>query len=90
MNASQWKTGKWAGVTFTADQKKARIWWQRQQKDFYAACDALRTTNVESRKQFCERAGRAWDRWERARQKAEELFPEVSESFTIASMTMAL
>ena len=83
--------GKYVGHKFTKDQKRARTIYRRAEKELLTIGDALMVIPIVSdRKKLHARLDRRLDVIERKYTKARELFPDVSESFTIASMTMKL
>lgn len=89
--AARMTKGKYAGATFTPDQKKARRWWERAQKDQCALLDALCTTDATlTREEYHARLDKVFDSIERRRAKALDLFPEVDQSFTIATLRVKL
>ena len=85
------KPGKYVGHRFTPDQKKARRLWERANKEQVEINDALKVITWNgTRERLHARLDRHLDAIERTRAKARELFAEVDESFTVASMTMRL
>jgi hypothetical protein len=85
------KPGKYVNHKFTADQKKARAIWRRADEELIAIDDALMVLPiVDDRAELHARLDRRLDAIERGYARAKELFPDVSESFTIASGTMSL
>ena len=85
------KPGKYVGHKFTKDQKQARALWNRANDEQCAINDALKIiTWGETRERLHARLDRRLDAIERTRAKARELFAEVDESFTVASMTITL
>ena len=84
------KPGKYVNHKFTADQKKARTIWKRADKELFAINDALMMIPlVDDRQDLHARLDRRLDAIEKGYAKAKELFPEVNESFTIASMAIS-
>lgn len=82
---------KWATHEFTKDQKKARAIWRRAEKQYFALFDALMLGAIErDRKALHKALDRRLDAIDKAKTRATEIFPEVGESFTVASMTVQL
>ncbi len=87
----QMRPGKYLNHKFTPEQKKARWLWRRSDKESLAINDALMVITWDSpREELHARLDRRLDAIEKRRTRAKELFPEVDESFTIATMEMAL
>jgi len=85
------KPSKYVGHKFTPEQKRARTIWRRADKELLAIDDALMVIPIVSdRKQLHARLDRRLDAIERGYARAKDLFPDVSESFTIASGTITL
>ena len=85
------KPGKYVNHKFTKDQKRARMIWRRVDKELLAIDAALMVIPIVSdRKQLHARLDRRLDAIERGYTRAKALFPDVSESFTIASMEITL
>lgn len=81
--------GKYVDTKFTADQKKARAIWTRAREQETALMDGLMLIHPNhSRKELHRRLDKRLDQIERLRAKAEDLFSDVDESFTIASLTL--
>jgi activator of 2-hydroxyglutaryl-CoA dehydratase len=81
--------GKYVNHKFTADQKKARALWRRQQENYYRLMDALMLTGGgHSRKELHDKLDKRLDEIDRHASMAIELFPDVDESFTISSGTI--
>ena len=84
------KPGKYVHHKFTADQKKARAKWERAREQRLAIEDALMVVTYRvPRQELHDRLDRRLDTIERMEASAKELFPDVSESYTIASGTMS-
>ena len=81
---------KWAGKKLTKDQQKAQRKWRRADCELVKLHSILHTTIFRDRKHLHERLDRRLDAIERQKNTARELFPEVEESFTIASMRIRL
>ena len=89
MKASKMKEGKYVGVTFTPDQERARAIWVRQRAKRYRLADALVMPGIVPSREECHaKLDRLLDGIEKQESRARELFPEVNESFTIATMRM--
>ena len=85
------KPGKYAGHKFTKDQKTAQRLWRLSDSELSEINEALKICNWGStRKQLHDRLDRRLDAIEKRNDKAKALFPDVDESFTIASMTISL
>ena len=83
------KPGKYVGHKFTKDQKRARWIWKRYREQEFAINDALMVITLgETRQALHDRLDRRLDTIAKGKARAEEMFPEVCESFTIASMTI--
>lgn len=82
------KPGKYVNAKFTEEQEQARKLWIRAQAYENEVCEALHFYPTIDRKVLHERLDVRLDDIERIREKAKELFEDVSESFTIASMTI--
>ena len=84
-----WKKGKWADVELTENQKQGQRMWRAAQKRRQKIESALRLPAVNStREELIARMNWYLDRIENSEQGARILFPEVEESFTIASTTI--
>ena len=81
---------KWAGKKLTKDQQKAQRKWRRAVSELVELHEILHTTIFRDRKHLHERLDRRLDAIERQKNTARELFPEVEESFTTASMRVRL
>ena len=91
----QLKPGKYVGHTFTEDQKKARRWWRRQgemEVDIRRALQLL--PNIidpsKDRERLHKKLDAVLNDIEMTRKRAEKLFPDVNESFTISSTTISI
>ena len=83
------KKGKWVGVKLTDDQRKAKGIWERQQAKRSRLADALMLPGIVPDRAECHaNLDRLLDGIEKGEQRARDLFPEVAESFTIATMTL--
>lgn len=83
--------GKYVNHKFTADQRRARAIWDRAHKEQLAINDALMVINWGStREELHARLDRRLDVIERSQARAREIFPDVSESYTIASGVLVL
>ncbi|KKN76782.1 hypothetical protein LCGC14_0367530 [marine sediment metagenome] len=85
------RKGKYVDATFTKEQKRARRLHQQALDDWCNLCDALMCVpDDRPREELHKRLDQALDTIEKKRQIAKELFPDVSESFTISEGTMRL
>lgn len=85
------RKGKYVGATFTPQQKRARKLHQQALDDWCNLCDALMCMpDDRPREELHKRLDHALDTIEQKRKIAKELFPDVSESFTISEGTMRL
>ena len=85
------KPGKYVGHKFTKDQKQARRLWERYREQEATINDALMVITLgETRQVLHARLDRRLDTIAKGKARAEEMFPEVRESFTIASMTISV
>lgn len=83
------KPGKYANHKFTKEQKRARAIWDRAHKEQLAIHEALMViTWGNSREELHARLDRRLDAIERGQARAREIFPDVSESYTISSFTI--
>ena len=89
-SASRIKPGRWMGVEFTADQVKARKIWKAKEKRRTEITDTLHSVSYLDRDEAHKRLDRVFDTIERQTERAVKLFPEVGESFTVASFTISL
>lgn len=78
--------GKYVNAEFTKEQEQARKIWQRSMKRMVALSEVLQTYPTLEREYLHQRLDHCLDNIERMQSKAQELFVEVSDSFTIASM----
>ena len=79
------KPGKWVGHHFNDAQKNARATWNRASKQKVLITDALYICDWRSRAELHKRLDQRLDEIERLQAKALKLFPDVDESFTVAS-----
>lgn len=85
------KAGKYAKHKFTNQELEAQRIWRRADKQRSEIVNALKSCNhYMSREDMHKRLDRRLNTIERMRNKAKGLFPEVAESFTIATMEIAL
>ena len=85
------KAGKYAGHKFIKQELEAQKIWRRSDKQRSEIVEALKSCNhFMSREDMHKRLDRRMDTIERMQKRAKELFPEVEESFTIATMEIAL
>ena len=84
------KKGKSVGSNFTPAQKRARAKWRRAQEYETKLWDALRTMGPIDRAKAHKRLDDLLNTVERMRAAAKAEFPDVDESFTIASMVITL
>jgi len=84
------KKGKYAGKRFTQDQARARFMWTRAQEQINVVCNALRCVDEPTRVEAHKKLDQRYDEIDRLRALAKDLFPDVQESFVIASMTIKL
>ncbi len=83
------KKTKWATYKFNAGEKAARAKWRQAQDQRCRIIDGLMLVTIyNSRKQMHERLDRRLDTIEKMEAAAKELFPEVDESFTVATDTI--
>ncbi len=83
------KTGKYVGHKFTKQELEAQRVWRRSDRQRSEIVEALKSCNhFMSRKAMHKRLDRRMDAIERMQKRAKELFPEVDESFTIATMKL--
>ena len=91
------KQTKWATYKFSADEKKARAKWRRAQENVNDINDALRQYPTASLEKFVEqraelhkRLDKRLDVIEKTIASAKNLFPEVDQSFTVATGRITL
>ncbi len=85
------KAGKYVDHKFTQDQKKARMLWRLSNKEICEINDALKIiTWGSTRKAMHDRLDRRLDTIEKRQASAKALFSDVENSFTIATMDIAL
>ena len=85
------KAGKYVGHKFTKQEREAQRIMRRADKQQSEIVQALKSCNFYmSREEMHKRMDRRMDAIEKMRSRARELFPEVEESFTIATMEIAL
>ena len=83
------KPGKYVNHKFTADQKKSRAKWERARSQRLAIEEALMVNAYRvPRQELHDRLDRRLDTIERMEASARETFPDVDESYTIASGTL--
>ena len=83
------KPGKYVGVTLTPDQIKAQRLARKALKMRVALADALMTQpDIHSREYWHRRLDWYLNQIDRLDADAVKLFPDVQESFVIASMTI--
>lgn len=84
--AANIKTNRW-----TADQRTARAKWQRASGYRFKLNDALlMAADEKSRAEMHKRLDYVLDLIDKHRAQARELFPDVDESFTVASLVVPL
>ena len=82
---------KWASHKFTADEKKAQRLWRRSESQRSDIVEALKSCDhYMSREDMHKRLDRRMDAIEKMQSRAREMFPEVKESFTMATMTVTI
>ena len=85
------KQTKWANHEFTAQERQARGKWRRAQEQRSDIVNALKSCDhYMSREDMHKRLDRRLDTMERMQNSARELFPEVGESFTIATIAITV
>ncbi len=86
------KKGKYVGAKFTVEQRYARSLWEKANAFEAGIADALTCLmeQLETREKFLKVAAQRWDKYQNLRERAKEKFPEVEESFTIASGWMSI
>ncbi|PCJ10434.1 MAG: hypothetical protein COB10_11125 [Planctomycetota bacterium] len=88
----QLKPGKYAGHTFTKDQKKARGIWRKALQSEVAIKEGLQlafnSLTAHSRASLHDRLDKRLNEIERQQKRAKALFADVEESFIISSMTI--
>ncbi len=85
------KKTKWADHKFTRQERDARAKWRRADGQRSQIVNALMSCDhYMSRGDMHKRLDRRLDVIEKTQASARELFPEVGESFTIASMTISV
>ena len=84
------KPGKYVGHKFNTDQKKARAFWRRATEQECGLRDGLMIIDIPNRAECHKKLDKRLDQIERLRNTALDLFPDVGESFTVASMTINL
>ena len=82
---------KWATHKFTKDEKRAQSIWRRCDQERLEINQALKIITWDaSRKELHARLDRRLDTIEKGQARAQEMFPQVGESFTVAKMTIGL
>ena len=85
----KWKKGKYVGVEFTPDQKRAQRLYREGTKRFVELCSALRAStdsvSVSTRENTHKRLDKILDGIERQKAEAIRLFPDVEESCVFSS-----
>jgi len=85
------KAGKYVGHKFTKQELEAQRIWRRASGQRSDIVNALKScSHYMSRKAMHIRLDRRLDAIEKMESRAKEMFPEVSDSFTIATMEIAL
>ena len=84
------KPGKYVNHKFNADEKKARAFWRRAMEQETGLCAGLMLIYQPDRAECHKKLDKRLDQIDRLRSKAKELFPDVGNSFTIASGTIQL
>lgn len=84
------KPGKYVNATFTPEQEQARRMWSRALKLRVELADGMKIAldTCRTRADWHKWLDRRLDNIEAIRADALKLFPDVDESFVIASMTM--
>ncbi len=83
------KKTKWATYKFNAGEKAARAKWRHAQEQRVRITEGLMLVPINiTRKKLHERLDRRLDTIEKMEAAAKELFPEVDESFTVATDTI--
>jgi len=83
------KQTKWANRKFTPAEKKARAMWRQALKEKSEIVQALKSCDhYMTREDMHKRLDRRLDAIKRRQVKATETFPEVGESFTVATDTI--
>ncbi len=84
------KKTKWATHKFTARESAARAKYRRAEEQRSDIVEALKSCDhYMSREAMHKRLDRRLDTIERMQASAKELFSEVGESFTVATMTIS-
>ena len=82
---------KWASHKFSADETNARHIWRRAEIERSEIVQALKSCDhFMSRDDMHKRLDRRLDAIERSMTRAQSIFPDVEESFTVAKMTVTL
>lgn len=85
------KPGKYVGHKFTKQELDAQRIWKRANKQQFEIIEALKSCDFYmSREAMHKRLDRRMDTIEKMRNRAEGMFPDVAESFIIATMEMSL
>lgn len=85
------KAGKYVGHKFTKQERDAQKIWRRADSQQLEIVNALKSCNFYmSREDMHKRLDRRLDTIEKMRNRAKAMFPDVDESFTIATMEMSL
>ncbi len=83
--------GKYADHKFTKQELEAQGVWRRSESQRSEIVQALKSCDhYMSREDMHKRLDRRMNAIERMQKRAKELFPEVDQSFTIATMEIAL
>ena len=91
MAVPKMKPGKYVNHNFTADQKHARMLWRQSDEQIVEINNALKIiTWGTTREAMHERLDARLDTILKRQERAKGLFPDVENSFTIASMTMPI
>ena len=85
------KAGKFVGHKFSKQERDAQRIWRRSESERSDIVQALKSCDhYMSRENMHKRLDRRMNAIERAQERARSLFPEVDESFTIATMEISL
>jgi hypothetical protein len=78
------KKTKWVDHKFTKDEKRAQGIWRRAEKQRSEIVQALKSCDhYMSREDMHKRLDRRLDAIEKMKHRARDIFPEISESFTM-------